>query len=127
MPVADSQGITLTFDGVTLGSIVNVSAPQSLAGEFDCTSLLSPVIGTGVNTRVLQQLNPTSVAPAAITISYIGGPAFGTADQGRVAPLVLTFPTGWSLTGLAYLSEFTPEGAVGEKLRGSATFQLTGF
>lgn len=127
MPVADSQGILLQFGGVTLGRITSVSTAQSVSGEFDCTSLLSTVIGDGANTRVIQQLNPTTVAPGTLTISFLGAPGFGLVDQGRVAPLVFQLPTGWSLTGLAYLSEFNTEAVAGEKLKGTATFTITGF
>lgn len=124
---ADAQGATVSFGGQLLGSITNVSSSQSVAGEFDCTSLLSDVVGTGANTRVMQQLNPTTVAPGTLTLSFIGAPVFGQLDQGRVAPLVFSLPTGWSLTGLAYLSDFNTEAVAGEKLKGTATFTLTGF
>lgn len=127
MPFADAQGTTVTFDGQLLGSLTGVRASQSVASRFDCTSNLSPVIGTGANTRVLLQVNPTSLDPGAFTIQFLGPTVFSDADIGRVAQLAVSFPGGGSLIGLAYLQDLETDAAVGEKLRGTATFSLTGF
>lgn len=127
MPFADAQGATVTFGGAVLGSLVNVQATQSVSGKFDCTSLLSPVLGAGANSRVLTQVNPTSVDPGALAVQFIGQTAFTKFDIGRVAPLAFGLPSGGALVGLAYLETLEVEAAVGEKLRGTATFVFTGF
>lgn len=127
MPFADAQGATITFGGVLLGSLVNIQATQSVSGKFDCTSLLSPVIGAGSNSRVMNQVNPTSVDPGAVAIQFLGPTIFSRTDIGRVGELAFALPSGGSLFGLAYLENLELEAAVGEKLRGTATFQFTGF
>ena len=127
MPFADAQGATVYFAGQLLGSLTDVQASQAVGGKFDCTSLLSPVIGQGANSRVLLQVNPTSVDPGAIAIQFVGPTVFGRADIGRIGQLVFALPSGGSLFGLAYLEGLELEAAVGEKLRGSATFVFTGF
>lgn len=127
MPFADAQGATVTFGGQLLGSMVNIKATQSVSGKFDCTSLVSPVIGSGSNSRVMTQHNPTSVDPGGIAIQFIGPTAFSRTDIGRVAQLAFMLPSGGALFGLAYLDNLEMEAAAGEKLRGTATFQFTGF
>ncbi|MFM8771295.1 MAG: hypothetical protein ACKOE4_04645 [Candidatus Kapaibacterium sp.] len=127
MPFASSQGATVSFAGVPLGSLTNVKAAQSVSGKFDCTSIFSKIIGAGANTRVLNQINPTAVDPGAVNIQFIGQTIFSRADIGRVGQLAFALPSGGALVGLAYLADLEVEAAVGEKLRGSATFQFTGF
>lgn len=127
MPVPDSQGTTVSFAGAVLGNLTNVKPALSVSGKFDCTSLLSPVIGAGANSRVMNQVNPTSVDPGSVQIEFIGQTAFSRSDLAGVGPLVVSFPSGGALVGLAYLETFEQEAAAGEKLRGSATFQFTGF
>ena len=131
MPFADAQGIVVTFGGVVLGSLLNVQATQSVSGKFDCTSLLSRIFGTGANTRVMTQLNPTSMDPGGLAIQFIGPTVFTQKDVGRIAKLAINLPKtppyDWSLVGLAYLETLEVEAAVGEKLRGTATFVFTGF
>lgn len=127
MPVPSAQGATITFAGLPLGSLTSVRAAQGVSGKFDCTSLLSPIVGTGANSRVMNQVNPTSVDPGAIAIQFIGQTVFSRADIGRIGPLEFALPSGGALVGLAYLQDLEVEAAVGEKLRGSATFQFTGF
>lgn len=127
MPFADAQGATVTFGGAVLGSLVNIQATQSVAGKFDCTSLLSPVLGAGANSRVLTQVNPTSVDAGGLSVQFIGPTVFSRSDIGRVAQLAFALPSGGALFGLAYLENLELEAAVGEKLRGTATFVFTGF
>lgn len=127
MPFPSAQGATVNFAGLPLGSLTSVRAAQGVSGKFDCTSLFSPVIGTGANSRVMNQINPTSVDPGAISIQFIGQTVFSRADIGRVGQLSFSLPSGGALVGLAFLQDLEVEAAVGEKLRGSATFQFTGF
>ena len=127
MPFPAAQGATVTFGGQLLGSLTNVQATASVSGKFDCTSLLSPVLGVGANTRVCVQTNPTSIDPGALAIQFLGPTVFSRADIGRVAQLGFFLPSGGALVGLAYLENLELEAAVGEKLRGTATFVFTGF
>lgn len=127
MPFPSAQGAAVTFAGLSLGSLTGVRAAQGVSGKFDCTSLFSPILGTGANSRVMNQVNPTSVDPGSISVQFIGQPAFTRNDIGRVGALAFALPSGGALVGLAYLADLEVEAAVGEKLRGSATFQFTGF
>lgn len=127
MPIPDAQGATVTFDGVVLGSLTGIQSSRSTGSAFDCSSMLSPVIGSGANTRVVRQINPTSVEPGTLSITFLGDTIFTQEDFGRVASLSFELPSGGALVGLAYLENVEQEAAAGEKLRGSATFRLTGF
>jgi hypothetical protein len=86
----------------------------------------SPRVGTGANTRIVRQINPVDITPASVTIELLGGSQFTRDDLGRVAPLSVT-TAGGTLTGRAYLAEFSADATVGEKLKSTATFKMTGF
>ena len=127
MPVEDSQGCILKIAGVTLGSITDVSVEMGVDQEFDCTSLVSPVVGVGAASRVMAQRVATSVAAPAVSFSFIGAPAYGLTDMGQMAKMEFYFSSGWSLIGFGYLSSYSLEASVGELLRGQATIQFSGF
>lgn len=127
MPVADSQGVTLKIGGYTLGSITDVSVDLGVDSEFDCTSQASPVIGTGVNARVMTQRQATSVSAPTVSFSFIGAPGYGLTNMGSLEKIEFSFSSGWSLIGFGYLASYSVEASVGELLRGSATIQFSGF
>lgn len=121
-----AQGSRVFWGGRPIGKITAAKAAQSTGGSFDCTSMFSPVIGSGANTRVVRQVNPVDITPAAVTVELLGGSQFSRDDLGRVLLLTVYTPGG-TLSGAAYLQDFSADAVVGEKLKSTATFQFTGF
>lgn len=121
-----AQGSRVFWGGRHIGNITAAKAAQSTGGSFDCTSMFSPVIGYGANTRVVRQVNPVDITPAAVTIELLGGSQFRQSDLGLVQVLTVYTPGG-TLSGAAYLQDFSADAVVGEKLKSTATFQFTGF
>jgi hypothetical protein len=124
--IASAQGSRVYWGGRLIGRITSAKAAQSAGGEFDCTSMSSPVVGDGVNTRVVRQVNPVDISPAVVTLELLGGTQFTRDDIGRTAPMsVIT--SGGTLSGEAYLADFSADAVTGEKLKSTATFKFTGF
>ena len=126
MPIPDSQGAVVYWCGRRIGRVKAIKATQGVGSAFDCTSLLSPVIGYGANTRVVRQMNPVDIMPAEVSVELLGGSQFAQADIGRIGPLGIR-TAGGSLIGQAYLHNFDQSASVGEKISGTAVFKLTGF
>lgn len=124
--IASAQGTQVMWGGRMIGRLTSVKAQQSAGGEFDCTGIASPVVGSGDNTRVVRQVNPTVIEPAVATLELLGGTQFSRGDIGRTANLVV-FTPGGTLSGAAYLADFSADAVTGEKLKSTATFKFTGF
>ena len=123
--ISSAQGSRVYWGGTFIGRIVKIGSSQSVGSEFDCTNLASPIVGTGADSRVVQQVEPVSISPAVITMDLLGGSQFNRDDIGRTQLLRIQTPGG-SLNGLAYLADFSMEAAAGEKLKSTATFKHTG-
>ena len=123
---ASAQGSRVFWGGRLIGRITSAKAAQATGGSFDCTSMFSPVIGFGANTRVIRQVNPIDITPAVVTLELLGGSQFSQSDLGLVQVLTV-YTRGGTLSGAAYLQDFSADAAVGEKLKSTATFQFTGF
>jgi hypothetical protein len=115
------------WGGRNLGSITkfDVEFPAGAVQPF--THLDSRLAGSGSNTRVQAQYAPTTQEPPVISVAALGtGLGLVGDDRGTVAQLSVSFPGG-GVSGLAFLVEFRIEGAVGDLMRTSATFRLTGI
>lgn len=124
--IASAQGSRVYWGGRYIGRITSAKGGQAVGGEYDCTSLASPVVGSGANTRVVTQMNPVSIAPAVVTLELLGGSQFVRDDLGRVMLLVIMNRSG-TLSGQAYLQDFSIDAVVGEKVKSTAVFKFTGF
>ena len=121
---ATSQGTTVSFSG-SISQLLTVNVCASAGGTTDATGADAPVLGQGANARVLKQLDMTSVEPAKVSITHLGATPFTVDDIGRKSTLTVT-GTGFGLSAQAYLSSFETTASVGDLLRSSAEFQLTG-
>ncbi len=121
---ATSQGATVSFGG-SIASLLSIKVYASAGGTTDCTSTTSTILGSGANARILKELDCTSVEPAKVSITFLGAAPFSIDDIGLKDTLSVT-ATGCNLSAEAYLSKFDTTANVGEMLKGSAEFQLTG-
>jgi len=126
MAIADSQGASVYWGGRLIGRLRRVRASQGVGTSFDCTNHTSPVVGVGVNTRVLRQQDPIDILPAEVQLELIGPSPFVRDDIGRTQLLTVR-TSGGTLSGDAYLRTFEAEARVGEKIGSFATFSMTGF
>jgi hypothetical protein len=123
--ISSAQGSRVYWGGRYIGSIVKISISQAVGSEFDCTNLGSPIVGSGADSRVVQQVEPVSISPAVVTMELLGGPQFVRDEIGRTK-LLRVQTRGGALNGLAYLASFTFDVSTGEKLKNTATFKHTG-
>lgn len=122
---ASSQSSTVSFDGGALGELTGWSLEAGRAITADVTGADSEVFGSGGDTRVLRQLDCVGIEPGRLTVRLFGCPPYIVSEIGTKAGLSVSF-TGGSLSAQAILDSFEVEASVGELLRGSATFILTG-
>ena len=73
MPVPNAQDLTASFAGVSLGAVVGFDADSSAGTPYEFTPATATVVGTGINSRVVRQLNWTSIENG--TVSFRGGPS----------------------------------------------------
>lgn len=126
MAVPSAQGTRVYFGGRLIGRVASCKTSQSTGTEFDCTNMLSPIVGTGANTRIVRQVNPVDVAPVQVVLELFGAPQFTRDDLCRIATLTVRTRRG-TLSGSAYLANFDFDQAAGEKMKSTATFKFTGF
>lgn len=126
MPVADGHPCLVYWGAKRLLRVQSCRVKRSVGGEFDCTSILSPVIGTATNTRVVRQTNPTTIDNSIITVTFLGVGPWTVLDIGRVDTLYVTM-AGGTLSGLASLDDYDNGATAGEKMTGTCVFKLVGF
>ena len=123
--IPDSQGATLSFNGVELGDIQTVATSAAVGVVHDMTSKRSSVIGTGDSARVRRQVTCTSVDPASIECKFWGTPPFTVEEVGSTG--MFSFSGGGSsLSARAFLADLQSDHAVGEPAQWSATFKFLG-
>jgi hypothetical protein len=124
--IPDSQGATLSFNGVFLGYVQNVTPSFSAGTVHDMTGKRSPVLGTGSNARIRKQVSCTSVEPGALSCKFWGSPPLTIDQVGQTGTLSFV-GGGSSMSMQAFLAELQSEHAVGQPAQWSATFSFTGF
>lgn len=124
--VPNSQGATISFDGVELGVLVGFSPSYAVANVSEVTSHRSQVIGQGTASRVVKQLNCTSIEPGTITARFLGAADLNRNDVGRPGVLSIQWPGG-AIVAQAFLSDLQPDFQRGELRQWAATFTFTGF
>ena len=122
---ASSQGTTVSFDGEPIGSLVGWRVTPATAAVEDFTHGNSPILGTGANSRVVKMVDCTSVDPGEAEVRLLGVPPYVAGEAGKKGGLTFSYEGG-GFTLEAILVRFEIEGAVGEFIKGSAVFQLTG-
>lgn len=120
-----SQGSAVSFDGTPMGRLTSWRIVAGNAQFQEVTSLVSPVIGSGGDARVVAQWDCTKVDPGGVDIQVRDCPPFITSQIGSRGTVVVTFATG-SVSLDAFLETFDVSGNVGEFLRGTARFRFSG-
>lgn len=120
-----SQGSTVTFDGNPIGMLRSWRVGSHTAVFEEVTNLSCPVLGEGLNTRVVKLYDCTSIEPGTLELSILGVPPYISDDIGVRATLEVTFENGY-VTGEAMLENFEISANLGEWLNGTARFRWTG-
>lgn len=122
--VPSSQGSTVSFGGSELGSLIAIRVTGASASGTDVTTMESSTTGTGSGSFIARQLDVVAVDPGSVSVTFFGaGPSAAVGEKGELSVSVAGSTV---LSGEAFLSSYDVEASVGELVRGSATFQLTG-
>jgi hypothetical protein len=122
---ASSQGSTVSFDGANIGHLLGWTVVPGRAVVQDVSSAQSLYVGHGEQKRLVRQVECLAVEPGRATYTLLGTPPHMKGDIGKKATLSIDWDGNY-LTAEAFLEEFEVTGSVGELLKGSATFILTG-
>lgn len=119
-----SQGSTVSFNGVPIGSLLSWEVTPAQASTTDATSVDSTILGAGSESRVVKQHDCTAIDPGTASITLLGAP-FVSDDIGMVGDLSIDSEAG-AISLEAIFVRFSVQAAVGELIKGSAEFQFTG-
>ena len=122
--VPSAQGSTVSFDGGELGSLLSIRVNGPSVSGTDVTSLESPIAGSGAGAVMSRELDVLAIDPGSVSVTFFG--AGLPADAGEKGELEVVVAGSTVLSGEAYLASYEIEATVGDFVRGSATFQLTG-
>jgi len=124
MAVGASVGVTVTFNSVALGQLVDVSHSGMQAGTIDTTYQGSTADASGIVWRTHAASGIAEPGELTCKVLFDGSlPAIGT-----VASLVIDYvPLGesWTWTGAIYTG-FDPGGNLGSELVANVKFKLSG-
>lgn len=122
MPVADSQGTTFTF-GTTTFAATNIKVKKTGKGYDQDVDVSTLDLASGAD-KVYESPALYDYGPAGrsieISLSYLGDDEPNTDDE-----LTLVCAK-FGINDPARCSEFELEAAVGEKIKGTATFVIKG-
>lgn len=120
-----AQGVSVTFDGVTIRRPTGVNTGGGSVAMVNTTSTGCIVVGSGLSRRVIEEEHPGNVSLGSVEVPFLGPQALTQTDEGRFGTLVITWPGG-TVNGYATLTSLKITGAVNDVVRGSATWKLTG-
>lgn len=126
MPTPSSQGSSVSFAGVNIGRLTSFKFSPGNAVIEEATSVVSPVIGTGGNARIVKQYDCVAIDPGSVDIGLFGSPPFLPKQTGLQGTVSVTF-NGSTFSINAYLDSFDVTGNVGEFLVGTARFRISGL
>lgn len=122
--VTTSQGSSVTFDGSELGSLLSIAVQSQASSPVDVTYIGSAIVGSGEDARMVREVTVLSIEPTTVEVSFLGSSGYGVTSPGNRGSLLIT--GGVSLSASAILTGFGETVAVGEFIKGSASFVLTG-
>lgn len=125
MPVPNAQGLTATFAGVALGQVIGFDADSSAGTPYEFTPAGATVVGTGLNARVVRQLNWTSVENGTVSFRVLGNPIFVESDMGTRGTLAFSVG-GVSLSRTAAIKTCRRAGERGGLIQTAYEFTFTG-
>lgn len=122
--VPSAQGSTVSFGGGELGMLLSIRVAGAGAASVDVTSMQSSVAGTGSGAVIAKELDVLAIDPGSVSVTFFGaGP---NAEVGEKGALSVNVGGSTVISGEAFLSSYEVEATVGDLVRGSATFLLTG-
>jgi hypothetical protein len=124
--VQNSQGATLTFNGVTLGTYVSMSPSWAVGSVHEVTSLDSPVIGKATDSRVLKQYSASTMEPGSVVVKFIGNPTLSFDQIGVTGRLAISW-SGGSYSGNGFATSLDGDISSGELIQWSMSFQFNGY
>jgi hypothetical protein len=124
--IGDSQGATLTFDGVELGTYISMSPSFSAGTVHETTNVTSPIYGSGANSRVQKQYNCTSVEPGQVVVKFLGNVDISFGEMGREGWLEITWPGG-NYAGYGFATQLDGDVTAGEIIKWSMLFRFSGY
>lgn len=122
--VITSQGSTVSFDGSALGSLLSIDVKSQASSPVDVTYMGSAVVGSGSDARMVREVTVLSIEPTTVEVSFLGASGYGVTSPGNQGSLVIA--GGVALSATAILTGWGETAAVGEYVKGSASFVLTG-
>jgi hypothetical protein len=125
LPFPDAQGLTASFAGVSLGAVVGFDADSSAGTPYEFTPATATVVGTGINSRVVRQLNWTSIENGTVSFRVLGNPVFVESDMGTRGTLAFSVG-GVSLSRTAAIKTSRRAGERGGLIQSAYEFTFTG-
>ena len=124
--IASAHVTTASWGGDNIGMLTSVQVRAGRAQLVDVTSVNASVLGTGLNSRVLREVQVASVEPATVSFSaYSTGSDLSLADRGDTRLLDIQ-GNGWFYKANAILMDYNLVASVGGFVTISMEFQFTG-
>jgi hypothetical protein len=124
--IEDSQGATLLFNGVELGTYVSMSPSWQTGNVHEVTSKDSQVLGTGTDARVLRQYNVSAMEPGQVQVRFLGNPTLRLDQIGVTGTLAIIW-AGGAYSGNGFAIDLAGDIKAGELIQWSMTFQFSGY
>jgi hypothetical protein len=125
MPVAEAQGLTASFAGVALGAVFSFDDEHSAGAPYEFTPAAATVVGTGLNSRVVRQLNWAVVENGGVSFRVWGNPIFVASDMGKRGTLAFSVG-GVSISRTAAVTKSQRAGERGGLIQTAYSFVFTG-
>ena len=131
--IEDSQGLTVSWGGIVLGSLTSFKYGSPKVSTEDVTGLNSSyksfigAAGAATHSGMIRELIAGDITPGTVEISWHGVGKLGDAMVGNVRTMVVAHPQNtikFSLNGMLLGYDMTA--AVNAVVEGTASFQLTG-
>ena len=130
--VEDSQGLNLSWGGVSLGKLTNIKTQSPVVSREDVTGLNAQLVtytgadGSRTHTGLVKSFISGDITPAKVDVSWIGKCGLVWNNVGSAQLLVVTHSQGAIALSLpACLLQFSVEGEAGSLISGSASFEVT--
>jgi hypothetical protein len=124
--IADSQGASLLFNGVELGTYVSMNPSWQTGNVHETTNANSPVLGSGADSRVLRQYNVSAMEPGQVQVRFLGNPTLSLSQIGVTGTLAIVW-SGGSYSGAGFAIDLNGDIKAGELIQWVMTFQFSGY
>lgn len=124
-PIPDAQGLTASFAGVSLGPVTGFDTEHAASTPYEFTPAGATVVGTGLNSRVVRQLNWAAVENGTVSFRAWGNPIFVASDMGLRGTLAFSVG-GVSISRTAAITRSQRAGERGGNIQSAYSFVFTG-